>query len=129
MPIPPFNWARALQEVSQIKVKSITDPIFKFALVALAIGAGGAAFVPFWVSIFIFSVSGLLFLLGIGFYWYFAIKDPNYLRSETFQLHMKSFEYMGDKNNSLPASAVNQLINITDPSPKELEDKELKNED
>jgi hypothetical protein len=123
MPILPFNWTKALQEVSQIKVKSITDPVFKFALIALAIGAGGAAFVPFWVSVFIFSISGLLFFLGIGFYWYFAIKDPNYLRSETFQLHMKSFEHMGDKNNSLPASTIIQLKDTTDFSSKELDDK------
>ena len=123
MPISAFNWARALQEVSQIKVKGITDPIFKFGLVALAIGAGGAAFVPLWVSVFIFSISGLLFLLGTGFYCYFAIKDPNYLRSETFQLQMKSIEYMGDKNNALPASTIIQLENTPDPSRKDLEDK------
>jgi hypothetical protein len=124
MAIPAFNWAKALQEVSQIKVKSITDPIFKFALIALTIGAGGAKFVPLWVSVFIFSISGLLFLLAVYFYCYFAVKNPNYLRSETFQLHMKSIEYMGDKGNALPASTINQLTDITDPTPKELEDKE-----
>jgi hypothetical protein len=119
MPIPLFNWAKALQEVSQIKVRSITDPIFKFALIALTIGVAGAAFVPLWVSIIVFSVSCLLLLLGVGFYWYFAIKNPNYLRSETFQLHMKSIEFMGDKENLLPNSRIKQLINTTDPSPKD----------
>jgi hypothetical protein len=124
MPIPPFSWTKALQEVSQIKVKSITDPIFKFALITLAIGASAATFVPLWVSIFIFSIAGLLSLLGIGFYCYFAFKDPNYLRSETFQLQMKSFEFMGDKENLMPNSQIKQLINTTDPSPK---DKDVNN--
>lgn len=124
----PFNWTKALQEVSQIKVKSITDPLFRFSLVALLIGAAISPLnVPFWVLVFIFSVSGLLALLGFVFYIYFAFKDPNYLRSETFQLHMKSFEHMGDKNNALPAAAINQMIDITDPDTKELEDKKEEN--
>jgi len=122
MPIPPLNWVKTLQEVSQIKVKSITDPIFKFALISLAIGAASISFVPVWASVFTFSISGLLFLLGIGFYCYFAVKDPNYLRSETFQIQMKSFEYMGDKDNLLPASQIKQLPNITDPTPKGKDD-------
>src|SRR5690606_28637484 len=92
-------------------------------LIALVIGGTSAAFnVPLWVSIFIFSVSGVLLLLGIIFYIYLALKDPNYLRSETFQLHMKSIEYMGDKNNVLSGSSINRLIDITDPSPKERKD-------
>jgi hypothetical protein len=90
-------------------------------LIALAIGAGGAAFVPLWVSIFIFSVCSLFLLLGTVFYCYFAIKDPNYLRSETFQLHMKSFEVLGDKDNLIPSQQIKQLINIPDPSAKQEE--------
>lgn len=98
MPISPFNWTKALQEVSQIKVKSVTDPLFRFSLVALLIGAALSPFdVPFWVLVFIFSVSGVLSLLGIIFYTYFALKDPNFLRSETYQYQIKSLEYMGDK--------------------------------
>lgn len=54
MPISTFSWAKALQEVSQIRVKSIADPLFKYALITLVTGAAGGICSPLGFGFYIF---------------------------------------------------------------------------
>ena len=88
--------------MSSIKVKSITDPLFRFSLLFGVLGGAVACFpAPPFVWIFFLSCCGICLLLGIGFFIYFAIKCPDYLRSESFQISKQSLEMLGDDKNRL----------------------------
>lgn len=92
---------RIFSHVSRFKVKSITDSLFKFGFLALAIGVTAAIFTDKnWVIIIVFSFAALFILLGAFFYCFFAIKKPDYLRSETYQLRKHAVELLGDNSRS-----------------------------
>jgi hypothetical protein len=44
---------------------------------------------------------GLLILVGVLGYIYFAIKKPDYLRSEEYQLKKQSLEILGNEKNTM----------------------------
>lgn len=91
---------KIFDQIGQIKVKSITGNIFRYALFLYGFGTITAIFkVEKWVVIILFSIGTLILLFGFFFYAYFAKKNPDFLRSETFQLRKKSLELIGDKNN------------------------------
>lgn len=56
------------------------------------------------VPIVIFAVS----------YIYFMVKEPNFLRSEEYQLKANSLKLLGDKDNPLEANA-DDVIAINNP--------------
>lgn len=95
------DWTKIINQVSQLKIKSITDPLFKYGLLGLLISVIAAIFVnKDWVLILMFSLSGLTILIALVFYCYFAIKAPDYLRSETYQLKKQAVELLGDNEKS-----------------------------
>lgn len=95
------EWTHIFSQVSQLKIKSVTDSLFKYGLLGLVISALSAIFIDKdWVLIVLFSISGLMFLVGLFFYCYFAIKNPDYLRSETYQLRKQAVEMLGDNERS-----------------------------
>lgn len=95
------GWTQIFSQVSQLKIKSVTDSLFKYGLLGLVISALGAIFIEKdWVLIILFSISGLLFLVGLFFFCYFAFKSPDYLRSETYQLKKQAVEILGDNERS-----------------------------
>lgn len=97
-----INWTKALQQISSIKKKSITDGPFTYALILFLLAIVGAIFkVPNWLIIILISVGALLLLLAMFFYCYFSLKNPDYLRSENYQLRKHSIEILGDKDNIL----------------------------
>lgn len=68
---------KLLDHVGQVKVKSVTDPLFKYGMFPLGFGAVSAAMgAETWVIIFLFCTGGLFLILGLGFYWFFAVKAP-----------------------------------------------------
>lgn len=72
------------------------------------------------MTILLFSVGGLFELIGLIFYCYFAKKNPDYLRSESFQIQKQSIEILGDKENQMNPNVKN-IIYIASPfSSKEL---------
>jgi len=96
-----YEFSQIFSQVSQLKIKSITDSLFKYALLFAFAGIVPAIFTEKdWISIVLFSVSGFFAVLGMGFYFYFAIKKPDYLRSENYQLSKQAFELLGDNDRA-----------------------------
>lgn len=113
-----MEWAKFLNQVSSIKVKSVTDSLFKFGLIGLLIGVISAIFSDKdWVVIVVFSISGLFILIGLYFYCYFAVKQPEYLRSETFQTQKQALELLGDNERADNKNLTNihLVTNLTTP--------------
>lgn len=95
------EWTKIFSQVSQLKINSVTDGLFKFGLLGLLISVLGAIFIDKdWVLIVLFSLSGLMILIGLFFFCFFALKNPDYLRSETYQLRKQAVEYLGDNEKS-----------------------------
>jgi len=110
-----MNWSKILEHVASVRVKSITDSLFKFSLFFVFFGIVAAALkVPNWIMIFLFSCTGILLILAIFFYCYFSVKNPDYLRSESFHLKKKTIEILGDKENQGNMNAT-ELKFITSP--------------
>ena len=117
-----MEWTKILNQVSSIKVKSVTDSLFKFGLIGLLIGLLSSIFSDKeWVTIVIISISVLFILIGLIFYCYFAIKQPEYLRSETFQTKKQALELLGD-NKRANNRNLNNVHLITNPSAPNLND-------
>ena len=121
-----FDFTRMFEIIGKIQVKSITDQLFKFGLFTLILGLLSAIFSPFrWTTILIFGIGCLLIILGVVFYIYFAIKNPDYLRSEKFQIQKKSIEILGDKENQINSN-VKDIVYIASPySQKQLTNKSV----
>ena len=98
-----MNWARILDHVAQIRVKSITDSLFKYGTIILILGViSGVKILGIanWISIVTISVGVLVLLLGILFFAYFSKKHPDYLRSENYQLKKQTLELLGDNERA-----------------------------
>jgi len=122
------NWTKILDQVSKIQIKSITDSLFRYGLYLFVLGTISAIFkTPVWVTILLFSVGGLFELIGLVFYCYFSIKNPDYLRSESFQIRKQSIEMLGDKDNQLNPN-IKSVIYIASPFAKEIGEGSDKNE-
>lgn len=81
-----------------------------------------------WCLILIAIVLGLVLLLAFVVYIFFMLKNPDYLRSESFQIRKQAIEILGDKDGLLPTD-VAQVINVPYTSPKLLENEEISNEE
>jgi uncharacterized membrane protein len=93
---------RLSDSISQIKVKSVIDLPLKVLLVIILLALISAWInVSMWITIVIFSFGGLVLLLFVFAYLYFAFNKPDYLRSESFQLRMRTLEVLGDKDGGL----------------------------
>jgi hypothetical protein len=74
-----------------------------------------------WVIILLFSLGSLFCIIGLIFYIYFAKKNPDYLRSESFQIKKQSIELLGDKENPnligiISIATTNPLIEKPNPT-------------
>ena len=85
--------------------------------------------IALWVSVLLFSIGGLFIFIGLFFYCYFSFKNPDYLRSENFQIRKQSIELLGDSDNFNNPNIAN-IIQIASPSPytENLGDGNLNNE-
>ena len=120
-----MEWAKILNQVSSIKVKSVTDSLFKFGLFGLLIGVLCAIFSDKdWVIVVVFSFSGLFIFIGLFFYCYFAVKKPEYLRSETFQTQKQALELLGynERADNKNLEKLYLITNLT--TPKSIDDDE-----
>ncbi len=110
-----FEWAKVVENVAKVRIKSITDSLFKYALFTLLIGVIASSLkCDSWVCIVLFVFGGLFVLTGIVFFCYFSFVNPDYLRSEIFQLKKQSIETLGDKDNSINPH-IGKIIAITSP--------------
>jgi hypothetical protein len=117
-----LEWTKIFDSVTKVEVKSITDSLFRYsAMFAVLAVASAFASIP-WVIITLFGFSGLLLLMGAFFYCFHSVKNPDYLRSETFQLKKRTMEMLGDKDFQL-SDRVQHILKITSPSDNDDEKK------
>lgn len=122
------NWTKIFEQVNKIQIKSITDSLFRYGLFLFVLATVSSVFsTAIWGTILLFSIGVLFELFGLGFYCYFSIKNPDYLRSESFQIRKQSIEMLGDKENHLNPNIKN-VIFIASPYSQELGDGSVKNE-
>jgi len=114
---------KILDQISNFQIKSITDSLFKYGLYLLALSILASIFSHVvWMTFALFAIGAVFEIIGLIFYFYFAKKNPDYLRSENFQIRKQSIEILGDKNNHFNPNAPNiTVIASHSPySPKEL---------
>ncbi|WP_298903189.1 hypothetical protein [uncultured Psychroserpens sp.] len=113
-------WTKVFNQVSSIRVKSVTDSLFKFGMIGLLIGVISAIFSDKdWIVIIVFSFSALFILIGLFFYCFFAIKKPDYLRSEEYQTQKQALELLGDNERANNPNLSNIHL-ITNPNAPKL---------
>ena len=112
--------------VQQVTVKSAVNPslwacaVISTPLFILASKVSG------WLSAASFVVGLIPVVAFFISYMYLLFKNPEYLRSEDYQLRMNSMRLLGDKDNPLRAQAgdiVSVINNPQLPPPKQQEEK------
>ena len=125
--IPLLN--RIQNSIGTIEVKGVPDKLWRVLLLLVIVLEGGAYLqIKEWCLILIAIVLGLVLLLAFGVYIFFMLKNPDYLRSESFQIRKQAIEILGDKDGLLPTD-VAQVINVPYTSPKLLENEKINNEE
>ena len=111
-----FSLQKVLKEVSKFKIKSITDSLFRYGFCFAVLGVIAAAIpsVASWVVIIVLCFAGLLILLGASVFVAFCVINPDYLRSEEFQLEREAQSLLGDKRHHFETS-VDSLPSTTNP--------------
>ena len=124
-----IDWSKITQQVSTIKVKNVVDMPLFYGLFVLAFALISSAVYKYpWVTIVLFSFAALLFVIATFGYLYFTFKNPDYLRSEEYQIKKQSLEILGDKDKLLPIDAKN-IVEISNPQPYYLEDENTDTEE
>ncbi|HCJ7736025.1 TPA: hypothetical protein NV433_004448 [Citrobacter freundii] len=103
--------------VKNLHIKSALNPILWLCAIAIPMLAWVAIYfskTPFYLVVYImvFLIS-VLVLVACGVFIYFAVKKPEKLQSEDYQLRHESIQWMQQKGGDLsftPAS-VEQIIN------------------
>lgn len=117
-----------LEQVNKVQVKSITDSLFRYGLGIFTLGTISSIFSSVsWIMILLFSFGGLFLLMGLFFYCYFSFKNPDYLRSESFQIKKQSIELLGDKENQHNQNLRNVVLIASPYSSKELDENSSSN--
>lgn len=125
--IPLLN--RIQNSIGTIEVKGVPDKLWRVLLLLVVVLVGGAYLqIKEWCLILIAIVLGFVLLLAFGVYIFFMLKNPDYLRSESFQIRKQAIEILGDKDGLLPTD-VAQVINVPNTSPKLLENEKINNEE
>ena len=125
--IPLLN--RIQNSIGTIEVKGVPDKLWRVLLLLVIVLVSGEYLqIKEWCLILIAIVLGLVLLLAFGVYIFFMLKNPDYLRSESFQIRKQAIEILGDKDGLLPTD-VAQVINVPYTSPKLLENEKISNEE
>ncbi|MGL5830639.1 MAG: hypothetical protein ACRCZE_00655 [Candidatus Altimarinota bacterium] len=82
----------------QINVRSAINPMIWLCAVSIFLLAGALFSNTLWLQIALFILAAIPWLITGGAYIYFMIVNPDYLRSEEYQLESKKIA-LGDKDN------------------------------
>lgn len=111
-----------MQSLEKIKTRSITDQPFIIAGFLLLIAAILICFKAATVYIVVFLFLGCIPLfVGLRVYYFYAIKNPDYIRSEHYQLQKQQITMLGDSNNK--GNANMNLLPIVKPGENLADDK------
>jgi len=109
----PFRTSYSLAQ--QVAVKSAVNPslwasvVISLPLFVLATRTSG------WITVVIVIVALIPILIFAFSYLYLLFKNPEYLRSEEYQLRMNSMRLLGDKDNPLYANAGDLVSLVNNP--------------
>jgi threonine/homoserine/homoserine lactone efflux protein len=112
------------QLVQQVAVKSAVNPsLWACAVISLPlfILSSKSQSIYFLMYFFIAIIPILAFVVS---YIYLLFKNPEYLRSEAYQLRMNSMRLLGDRDNPLNANAKDIVAVINNPALPEPEKQE-----
>ena len=124
--IPFLN--KIQNSIGKVEVKGVPDKLWQVLLLLMVILGCGAYFqIKEWCLILLAVIIALVFVLAIGVYLFFMVKNPDYLRSESFQIRKQAIEILGDKDGLLPTD-LSQIINVPSTNPNLIESKEVNNE-
>jgi len=122
---PQFNNTETLAK--QISVKSAVNPCIWMCLVIsipLFLLSSQVDRILSLVFVFLGSLPILAFIFS---FIYLLFTNPNYLRSEDYQLRAETLKIFGDKDNPFNATAGNVISVITNPSLPALNDSQSDN--
>lgn len=107
----PFQTDKLAQQVA---VKAAVNPSLWACLVISLPCIYFSTKTSGWISIVCFATALLPIIAFVFSYIYLLFKNPEYLRSEEYQLRMNSLRLIGDKDNPLHATA-ETLVSVTNP--------------
>lgn len=107
------NW---VGEVLKFKVRAVTDTplIFGTAILIIA-GVFSILGAANWLVILFAICACFLLVIGVSSYVFFAIKKPEFLRSEEYQTRKEAMEFLGDNERSLNPN-VPRIANMVSPT-------------
>lgn len=115
-----MKWTNLVEQINKIQIKSITDSLFRYAALFLVIAVFASICQASTFLIILLAIIGGLFVMtGLFFYCFFSIKNPDYLRSESFHISKKSIEILGDKENLINPN-IKDVVLIANPYASEL---------
>lgn len=126
--IPFFN--RVQNSIVSIEVKGVPDKLWKVLILLVLVFIGAAyADIKNWCLILLAVLFFIILLLTVGSFLFFMFNNPDYLRSESYQIRKQAIEKLGDKDGLLPTN-VAQVINVPYSSPNMLinQDEEVQDE-
>jgi hypothetical protein len=95
-----LEWTKIFDSITRVTVKSIIDPLFKCSLIFVALAIISAACkVETWLTITIMIFGGSCLAIALCFFGYHSVKNPDHLRSESYQLKKRSIDLLGDKDS------------------------------
>ena len=111
-----MEWPLQTNSLSrQISVKSAVNPsLWACVVISLPLFVMSTRIVGI-LSFAFFGIALLPVLAFIISYMYLLFKNPNYLRSEEYQLKAESLKLLGDKDNKLNAQADHVISIVTNP--------------
>lgn len=108
---------KAIGHFTNLKVSSVTDSPFKYCIITLLLAVISGFTEKDWLTIIIISIAGVFFVLGCFSYIYFMFKNPDYLRSEEYQIQQTAMKIMGDEKN-INNPNIKEISNTINPNSK-----------
>lgn len=96
---------------AQVQQYSALNPLLWIVgLITVVLGILAFLTSHLWIAIVFVSLIAIAILSSIGCYIFFAIKHPDLLRSEKFQLIKQELERLGDQNHTIDIDDVKNII-------------------
>jgi len=117
-----LGWDKIFDPINKMQIKSITDSVFRFSAMLFAFSLIAAMFKTYpWVIISLFTAAFTSLFFALYHFNYHSKRNPDYLRSETFQQNKQIIDILGDKDNILNPN-VREFKYISSPYSKENKD-------
>ena len=104
-------------KAGEIKIQNILSPLLWLCAVCVPAGCIGLLLTPTGpISLLFGALIGLPVLTSLVAFWYFAIKDPNRLQSESYRIQSEQLQIMSKQGGVITDPADLKLVNIDVPA-------------